>query len=63
MIDFLKGKKTYLVVALIFAVNAAYGAGYIDKETRDTLIQLLGAGAVATVAAKVNRVDKKVDGL
>jgi hypothetical protein len=60
MLDFLKGKKTYIMAALMLAVNAAYQMGYIDKNTHDALMQLLGAGAVATVAAKMNRIDNKV---
>lgn len=51
----LKGYKTYIVAALMAAVQIAYFMGTIDKETADMLMQLLGAGAVATVAAKINR--------
>ena len=58
--DWLKGKKSYIVAALMVAVNVAYQMGYIDKNMHDSLLQLLGAGAVATVAAKMNRVDKQV---
>lgn len=55
MFDFLKGKKTYIVAVLMVVVNVLYQMGTIDKNTHDALMQLLGAGAVATVAAKINR--------
>jgi hypothetical protein len=62
MIEFLKGKKSYIIAALIAMVNVAHMMGYIDEATRNNLLALLGSGAVATVAAKMNRVDKKIDG-
>lgn len=61
MLDFFKGKKTYIVAFLMVVVNGLYMSGTIDAATRDALMQLLGAGAVATVAAKVNRVNKRVE--
>ena len=61
MIDFLKGKKTYIIAFLMVAVNALHVAGTIDTATRDSLLQHLGAGAVATVAAKVNRTNKRLE--
>jgi hypothetical protein len=62
MIDWLKGKKSYIVSALIAAVQLAFMMGYIDEATRDALLALLGAGAISTVAAKMNRISKKMDG-
>ena len=59
--NWLKGKKTYIVAFLMVVVNGLYMSGQIDATTRDSLLQLLGAGAVATVAAKVNRVNKRVE--
>lgn len=58
MLNWLKGKKTYIVAALAFAVNVAYMMGYITEEMRNELLALLGTGAVATVAAKINRLNK-----
>ena len=52
------GYKTYVVAALIAAVSVAHSLGYIDAATQQTLIGLLGAGAVSTLAAKINRQEK-----
>lgn len=61
MFDFLKGKKTYIVSALMFVVQTLYTSGKISFETYQMLMGLLSAGAVSTVAAKINRImeDKK----
>lgn len=56
----LQGYKTYIIAILSAVVVAAHAMGYIDDATRDTLLGLLGAGAIGTVAAKVNRLDKKL---
>jgi hypothetical protein len=61
MREMLKGYKTYLVAILAAAVTAANALGYIDDETFKTLMALLNAGAIGTVAAKINRVDKKTE--
>ena len=58
--EWLKGKKTYIMAVLMASVTVAYNLGYIDKTTYDMLLALLSAGAVSTVAAKMNRVDKQV---
>lgn len=60
MFDILKGKKTYLIAILMATVQGLFYAGVIDASMRDTLLQLLGAGAVATVAAKVNRINNRL---
>lgn len=60
MRDFLKGKKTYLVAFMMVIVHGLYYSGKIDKTSHDMLVGLLGAGAVATVSAKINRLDDKV---
>src|SRR5690606_14667519 len=59
--DMLKGYKTYIVAILAGVVTAFHAMGYIDDATYQTLMALLGAGAVGTVAAKINRInaDKK----
>lgn len=61
MINWLKGRKTYIVAALGFAVQVLYMTGQIDEAIRDNLLVLLGTGAVSTVAAKVNRIQKDID--
>ena len=50
-----KGYKTYIVAALMGALTVLKSLGYIDDATYQTLMALLGAGAVGTVAAKINR--------
>ena len=51
----LQGYKTYIVAALIAVVSIAHTLGYSDPATQQTLLGLLGAGAAATIAAKINR--------
>ena len=51
----LQGYKTYLMAALIAVVSVAHTLGYLDDATQQTLLGLLGAGAAATLAAKINR--------
>ena len=53
----LQGYKSYIVAALTAAVTVAHMLGYIDDATYQTLLALLGAGAVGTVAAKINRLN------
>lgn len=53
--NWLKGKKTYFVAAGMAVVQVAHMLGYLDADTTGNLLKLLGAGGVATLAAKVNR--------
>lgn len=57
MIDFLKGKKSYFVAGLMAALSILKYTGKIDDSTYQSLIGLLGAGAVSTVSAKINRMN------
>lgn len=57
MLTALQGYKTYLIAALTAAVTLLHALGYIDEATFQTLMALLGSGAIATVAAKVNRLN------
>lgn len=57
--EMLQGYKTYIIVALGIAVNVAAMMGYIDEATRNSLLALLGTGAVGTVAAKLNRINNR----
>lgn len=52
-----QGYKSYIVAVLAAAVTAAHALGYIDTATFQNLMALLGAGAVGTVAAKINRIN------
>ena len=49
--DFLKGKKTYLIAVAVGLLAAAKALGYIDDETVATLTVLLGGGGLATLRA------------
>lgn len=53
IIDMLKGKKTYIIAALIGAVAAAKYLGYLDAETADILLVLLTGGGLATIRAGI----------
>jgi len=56
----LQGKRTYIIAALAAIVTLVKYLGYIDEDLFQMLLGLLGAGGVATMAAKVNRIDKKM---
>ena len=58
MVSWLKGKKTYIVAALTAIVAFLHSTGQIDDATYQTLLALLGAGALATVSAKINRLEQ-----
>lgn len=55
-----EGYKSYLVAIAIVAVTFAWQLNYLDDNTANTLFILLGAGGLATMSAKVNRIDKKL---
>lgn len=59
MIDFLKGSKSYIVAGLMVTVTVLHSLGQIDDANYQLLMSLLGAGAVTTVAAKINRMDDR----
>ena len=56
--EMLQGYKTYIVAALTAALTLLHSLGYIDDATYQSLLALLGSGAIATVAAKINRIQK-----
>lgn len=53
----LQGYKTYILAAVIGAATVAKALGYLDENTYNTLMGLLGAGTAATLAAKMNRTE------
>lgn len=55
MINFLKGKKSYLVAIAIGAVTTLHSLGYIDDETFKTILGILNSLGMAALAAKINR--------
>jgi hypothetical protein len=59
--EMLNGYKTYIVAALTAAVTLLHSLGYIDDATYKALLALLGAGAMGTVAAKINRIQSDID--
>lgn len=60
MITMLQNYKTYLVALLMGALTVMKALGTIDEETYNTLMALLASGGIATVAAKINRINKKL---
>jgi hypothetical protein len=56
--NMLKGYKTYLIAILSAAATLMHGLGYIDDNTYNTIMILLGSGALGTVAAKLNRIER-----
>lgn len=56
----LQGNRTYILAALAAVVTFVKYLGYIDDSMYQTLIGLLGAGAVATLRASVSDVSKKL---
>ena len=56
----LLGSKTYLSLAAGAAVMAAYWMGFIDANTKDSLLTMFGLGAAAFLKAGLNRIEDKV---
>lgn len=59
--EMLSGYKTYIVAILTAVVTLLHSLGYIDETLFQTLLALLGAGAISTVAAKINNVQKSIN--
>ena len=53
ILTFLKGKKTYILVACGLAVAALHVLGVIDETTANTALTVLGLGSVATLRAGI----------
>lgn len=47
--EWLSGKKTYILAVLAGIVTAAYTLGYLSVETYTAVMGFLGAGGVATL--------------
>lgn len=60
MLEFLKGKKTYLVALGVAGVTFAYQMQWIDEATYKMLLGILNSAGLMTLAAKMNRVDNKI---
>ncbi len=54
MVEFLKGKKTYLQAAAAALVAGAMQLGWIDVAMANTILTFLGIGIVALLRAGMN---------
>ena len=50
-----KGRRTYLVAALLALGVFAVNVGWIDQKTHDTLFGILAAAGLATLRAGVGK--------
>lgn len=57
----LQGWKTYISVILIIVIAILKNFEIIDSNTYDTLIALLGAGALASLRSGINKAEEKAD--
>ena len=55
MIEFLKGKKTYLIAILIGIASTFHYLGYIDTQAYTAILGLLGAGGFASLRAGISK--------
>jgi len=55
VVEWFRGKKSYFIAAGLGLVVALQTAGLIDNSMAEVAYGLLGAGGLATVAAKINR--------
>lgn len=56
----LTGYKTYILAIVIIALALLHSRGYLDDSSYQTLLTILSGGTAITLAAKVNRVEKKL---
>jgi len=61
IIELLKGKKSYIISALTVTLGILHMTGKIDDGLYQSLLALLGAGAVTTIAAKINRLNNSIN--
>jgi hypothetical protein len=57
----LKGYKTYIIATLTALLTLAHSLGYVDTTTYQTLLALLAASGLTTVAAKINGIKNDLD--
>lgn len=53
MLDFLKGKKTYIVAAVVFILGGLTALGVIDKDLAEKLAIILTGTGLATLRASI----------
>lgn len=51
LLEYLRGKKTYILSGLGVVVVALWALGVIDQDTADKLLVALGFGSVAALRA------------
>lgn len=61
VLTFLKGKKTYILVACGLAVSGLHHLGVLDEDTANTALGVLGIGSIATLRAGIAALLKKDD--
>lgn len=49
--DWMKGKRTYVIAALVGVVTVVYQLGMIDGQVYTAVLGMLGAGGLATLRA------------
>ena len=54
--EFLKGKKTYIVAGAAMLVVGAQLLGFVDTDTANQALAALGFGAIVTLRAAVAKV-------
>lgn len=57
--DALQGYKTYIIALAIGMLATAHKLGYLDDQSFNLILTLLGSGGLATLAAKMNRTEVK----
>jgi hypothetical protein len=60
LLIWLRGKKTYILVACGVCVWVAYHAGLLSREAADQVLVLLGFGGVATLRASIAKLVRDV---
>jgi hypothetical protein len=57
MINFLSGKKTYLLGLGALVVLAAYFLGYVDEAVANNILTVLGFGSIISLRAAISKVE------
>ena len=60
MLNFLAGKKTYIVAGLMALLSFAKSMDWIDETTYLTLLGLLNAGGFASLKASNVKIEQKI---
>ncbi len=55
VLEFLKGKKTYVLAVAGAVVMGLWMAGVLDQEAADALLAMLGFGSIAALRAGIQK--------